>query len=174
MCCFYTLCTKKNDGRFVPFYLIRHYLKMINQAWHYSPPDCYDYFRTRLVSQCHLSQFPVSFVPHKVGVPLTNYGSIGWNFLRLFSTDCFDPIAPSSARPSDQISHWQSKIITDRRTKVWHVSLPPITSDYYFPLMQFLPLPDFPSDFPPDPPILLSVGQWDAGFKKILLLNAEP
>ena len=93
-------------------------------------------------------------------------GSIGWNFLRLFSTDRFDP----TARPSDQISHWQSKITSDLRTKVWHGRLPPITSDYYFPPTQVLPLPDFSSDFSPDPPILWSVGQWDAGFRPLHIL----
>ena len=104
----------------------------------------------------------------KAGVPLNDYkriggsavgGSIGWILLRLFSTDRFDP----TAQPSDQISHWQSKITSDRRTKVWHGRLPPITYDYYFPLTQVLPLLDFSSDFSTDPPILRSVGQWDAG-----------
>ena len=102
----------------------------------------------------------------KAGVPLTDYkriggsavgGSIGCYLLRLFSTDRFDP----TARPSDQIS--QSKITSDRRTKVWHGRLPPITSIYYFPPMQVLPLPNFSPDFPSDHPILRSVGQWDAG-----------
>ena len=59
----------------------------------------------------------------KAGVPLTDYkrvggstvgASIGRNLLRLFFIDRFDP----TARPSDQISHWQSKITSDRRTKV--------------------------------------------------------
>ena len=31
--------------------------------------------------------------------------------------------------------------------------------------MQVLPLPNFSSDFPSDPPILRSFGQWDAGLK---------
>ena len=110
-----------------------------------------------------------NFGPCKSGVPLTDYkrvggsavgGSIGWNLLRLFSTDRFDPIA----RPSDQISHWQSKITSDRRTKVWHGRLPLITSDYYFSPTQVLPLPDFSSG----PPILRSVGQWDVGLNGVL------
>ena len=104
-----------------------------------------------------------------VGVPLTDYkriggfavgGSIGWKLLRLFSTDRFD----STARPSDQISQWQSKITSDRRTKVWHVRLPPITSDYYFTPTQVLPLPDFSSDFSSDPSILRSVGLYSFSF----------
>ena len=43
--------------------------------------------------------------------------------------------------------------------QVWHVRLPLITSDYYFPWQKFSHWPDFP----PDLPILWSVGQWDTG-----------
>ena len=71
--------------------------------------------------------------------------------------------------------------------------LPPIVgpksdmADYrrlLFPPTQVLPLPDFSSDFPSDPTILRSVGQWDAGFmrnfslqrflKKVNIVNYRP
>ena len=117
--------------------------------------------RSRYTSVCAYSMFS-----RKAGVPLTHYkrvggsavgGSIGWNLLRSFFTDRFNP----TTQLSDQISHCQSKITYDCRTKVWHGRLPPNTSDYYFPPTQVLPLLDFPSD----PPILRSVGQWDAGLR---------
>ena len=40
--------------------------------------------------------------------------------------------------------------------------------DYYSPPTQVLPLPDFSSDFPSDPPTLRSVGQWDAGIRELM------
>ena len=70
---------------------------------------------------------------------------------------------PLIVRPSDQISHWQTKITSDRRTKVWHGRLPPINSDYYPPPppppTQVLPLHDFSSDFLSDPPIIRAMGR---------------
>ena len=91
---------------------------------------------------------------------------------------------PQSVVRSDEIcSDYFPPIVSiplpDRRTKshIGNQKLHPIvrpksdmadyrrfTSDYYFPPTQVLPLPDFSSDFSSDPPILPSVGQWDAGF----------
>ena len=53
--------------------------------------------------------------------------------------------------------------------RVWHVRLPPITSDYYFPRHKFSNWSVFTFDFPPDPPILRSVGQWDTALKSCIL-----
>ena len=110
-------------------------------------------------------------------VPLTDYKRIGgsafsgssvWNLLRLFSPDRFDPIA----RLLGQISQWQWNITPDCRTQVWRVRLLPITSDYYLPTTQVLPLVWFSSNFPPDPPILWFVGHRDVSFN--LGSNLEP
>ena len=127
--------------------------------------NCARQGKIQLFFKClhHTFYFHFHFSKDKAGVPLTDYkrsggsavsGAIWWNLLRLFPTDRFDP----TARPSDQISHWQSKITSDRQTKFWHGRLPLITSDYYFPLTQVLPLPDFSSNFSSDPPISRAMG----------------
>ena len=107
---------------------------------------------------------PYQTMINQAGVPLPNYnriwgysvgGSFGWNFLRLFWTECFNP----TAQLLGQISQWQWL-----PPMVWPSLTCQTTADhhqYYFPL-KFSHWPNSTSDFPPrlsNPPIRRKMGR---------------
>ena len=65
-------------------------------------------------------------------------GSIGWNLLRLFWPDRFNLTAQLSSQLWVTVKNYPRS-----SDLVWHVRLPPITSDFHFPVTQVLQLPIF-------------------------------